>query len=702
MMTRVTTVQVERLPAVPPADRLAGTLAGAGLLVVAATVALDVAIAAVTSPWALEPGWLVGLTGLAQVLPGVLLLRRLPRHPVAWVLVVSGLVWVLDGLAAAWGTYAVHTAPGSPGAAAAHWYYLRFGSVLLLGLPLLLLLFPDGRLPRGRRTRPLAIASLAATAVLPLALAVVPAAVARRFHGEDPPPEVAALALDPVRLDLPYPAWSALLQVAYALALASLVVPVTTVVVRYRRAEGVARAQLRWLVWAGLVDLGALLIAFDVPEPVGTVVLAVAVAVTSAAVVVAVIRHRLYDIDALLSATVVYGLFGFLVVAVDVAVVTVAGTVLGEHVSALAALAIVAVAYLPLRHRLWTAVRRLVRGSRDDPYGTVATLAERLELATGPDQQLRAVARSVAEAFRLPYVRVEIDRAAGERAHVEHGRPTGPTVELPVVYRGEPIGRVLLCTAGRAPLSERDQRLFGDLVRQAAAAARASELSADLQAIRERLVLAREEERRRLRRDLHDSLGPSLAAVTLRIETARNLAARDPQEADRILQQATADVAAVLADVRRLVHDLRPPALDELGLVQAVRRQAERLSADGLQITVDGDVNGDVDGALPAAVEVAAYRIASEALTNVVRHARATRCTVALRRAGGQVEVLVRDDGVGIAESVAAGVGTLSLRERAAELGGTCAVTCPPGGGTLVRALLPVAPEREDEDGRRR
>ena len=164
-------------------------------------------------------------------------------------------------------------------------------------------------------------------------------------------------------------------------------------------------------------------------------------------------------------------------------------------------------------------------------------------------------------------------------------------------------------------LSETDQRLLGDLLRQAAGAARAGALSASLQSAREGLVTAREEERRRLRRDLHDSLGPGLGAVTLRIETARGLAARDPERADAVLEQAVADVGALLTDVRRLVHDLRPPALDELGLLGALRTLARRLSTEDLVIAVDGE-----PGELAAAVEVAAFRIVSEALTNVVRH----------------------------------------------------------------------------------
>ncbi|WP_344172149.1 sensor histidine kinase [Kribbella lupini] len=667
--------------------RVGGLTAGLcalALILAVATVVLDVANHGRVPPEAeLDVGWSAVLSGLAQTLPGLLLLRRLPRHPVAWVLTLNGLLWIIDGFASSWAAYAIYISPQLPGASAAYWFYSRFGAVLLLGLPLLILLFPDGRLVQARLWRRLSIASLGLTALLPLLLVVVPIDVMIRYHGAALPPEVTRLTLDPFSIGLPYAVWEPVLRFAYAAVLVSLVVPFAVTVHRYRAAEAERRAQIRWLMWAALVDMFVLLIPLENPPAVPAILFGLAIALTSAAVVGAVTKHRLYAIDQLLPATFLYGVLALLVVGVDLAVFAVAGGVLGERDAALAAIAVVAVVYAPLRSRLWRAVRRLVRGSRDDPYATVATLAERLESAADPDEQLRAVARTLAEAFRLPYVRVEI----GQRAVVEHGQETGPTIALPVGYRGEQVGRLVLCPGDGSRLSERDQRLLGDLARQAAAAARASELSSELQRGRSRLVAAREEERRRIRRDLHDSLGPTLGAVALRIETARNLARSAPDDADRMLDQATADVAAVLADVRQLVHDLRPPALDELGLVRAIEQQAERFRLAGLRVHVDAPPLGS----LPAGVEVAAYRIASEALTNVARHAAASRCDIRLRVGAGPVlELSVTDDGIGIDEEVSAGVGMLSLRERAAELGGVCSVTSPVGGGTVVEVKLPL------------
>lgn len=171
----------------------------------------------------------------------------------------------------------------------------------------------------------------------------------------------------------------------------------------------------------------------------------------------------------------------------------------------------------------------------------------------------------------------------------------------------------------------------------------------------------------------------------MRLDAAGNAVATDPETAHRLVLQSRAEITEALADVRRLVHGLRPPALDDLGLLAAVEQQADRCRSAGLDVAVEADA---VVG-LPAAVEVAAYRIVSEALANVARHAHATSCTVAL--VGGPVDlaVEVRDDGRGIAADVVAGVGLRSLRERVEELGGRYEVVCPPGGGTSVRAWLP-------------
>jgi signal transduction histidine kinase len=340
--------------------------------------------------------------------------------------------------------------------------------------------------------------------------------------------------------------------------------------------------------------------------------------------------------------------------------------------------------YGPLRQRLSRWVRRLMFGDRANPYDVVAGLASTLETIDEGAEQLAAVASAVASAFGVGFVSVEVDRSGGERMVATYGARPADTRTLPISYRGSEVGRLVLPARGlRSRLSRRDEQLLGDLVRQAATAARTSLLAEDLQVSRERLVTAREEERRRIRRDLHDGLGPALSGVVFQLESARLLVDKDPDAARAQVAATSQHVQDVVADVRRLVHDLRPPALDDLGLVGALRQQAERLEPT---TTVEA---GDL-GALPAAVEVAAYRIISEAMANVARHADATTCTVRLAVVDRELVIEVADDGAGIPEEVQVGVGLVGLRERAAELGGVSDVTCPPSGGTLVRARLPL------------
>jgi signal transduction histidine kinase len=230
---------------------------------------------------------------------------------------------------------------------------------------------------------------------------------------------------------------------------------------------------------------------------------------------------------------------------------------------------------------------------------------------------------------------------------------------------------------------------------QVAAVVHAVATSQALQRSREALVSTREEERRRVRRDLHDGLGPALAATQMKVEGARVLLARDPDSADAVLAQLTGELRATISDVRRLVHDLRPPALDELGLTHAVAEQVEAFS--GPVIGGEGHLLVELDAPdrlppLPAAVEVAAYRIVSEALTNVVRHAGAGRCLVTLSvDAEEALSVVVDDDGAGVSVGDRPGLGLRSMRERATELGGSCRLSRSPIGGTRVCARLPIA-----------
>jgi signal transduction histidine kinase len=214
---------------------------------------------------------------------------------------------------------------------------------------------------------------------------------------------------------------------------------------------------------------------------------------------------------------------------------------------------------------------------------------------------------------------------------------------------------------------------------------------------RGRIVAAREEERRRLRRDLHDGLGPTLAAVGLKLDLARERAASDSSGLGPLLDEIRTDVRSVISDVRRLARELRPPTLDSLGLAGAIAQQAAVLGGGaGPSIVVEVDEPLPV---LPAAIEVVAYRIATEAMTNTVRHAAAESCVVRLAIDPDGLVVEVSDDGRGLDPGASTGVGLRSIDERAAEVGGEVDLLVRPGGGTIVRARLPLSGDDRADRG---
>ena len=331
-------------------------------------------------------------------------------------------------------------------------------------------------------------------------------------------------------------------------------------------------------------------------------------------------------------------------------------------------------------------------GERDDPYAVISRLGRRLEATLAPDTVLPTVVETIAQALKLPYAAILLKEGEAYRTAASYGSPKGEPETLPLVYQREEIGRLVL--SPRAPgesFSDADRALLEDLARQAEVAVHAVRLTADLQRSRERLVATREEERRRLRRDLHDGLGAQLAGLNVQAGTLRRLIPSDPDAADELVVELREEIRGAIADIRRLVYDLRPPALDDLGLVEALRQLAERYDSKDGPLRVVVEAPEDLPN-LPAAVEVSVYRITQEALTNVARHARATTCVVRLA-VNDNVALEIVDDGVGIPAGRSAGVGLSSMHERAEELGGTCTVEALPEGGTRVLARLPLAKE---------
>src|SRR5215204_2306007 len=513
--------------------------------------------------------------------------------------------------------------------------------------------------------------------------------------------------------------------VTMAVWLGALSTAVYSQVHRYRRVSNpVQRQQIKWVVFGISVALAVFLgivLALSALAPtltspgallahligymfVGYLILLL----IPVSIGIAVLRHRLFDVDLVINRTLVYVTLTAIVVLFYVLVVGGLGAVLqvqGSLIVSLIATGLAAVMFQPLREWLQRGVNRLMYGERDDPYKVLSRLGSRLESTLAPDAVLPAVARTVREILKLPYTEIQLKREEGFETAAAAGDPVENTLRLPLVYGGETVGRLVLGPrAGEEGFADAERRLLEDLSHQIGASAHAAlmtdealRLSADLQRSRERLVEAREEERRRLRRDLHDGLGPQLSSQALTIDAIRALMRRDPDAAEALLLELKADAQDAITDIRRLVYGLRPPALDDLGLLGALRESAAQYSTKGLNVSVQAPEDLPP---LSAAVEVAAYRIAQEALTNVAHHAGARACTILLAmEEAGVLCVEVRDDGLGIPgarenSSVGTRVGLTSMGERAGELGGSLVVEALSEGGTRVLARLPL-PEEE-------
>jgi signal transduction histidine kinase len=609
---------------------------------------------------------------------GAVIALAVPANRVGWLLLVSAAALGAGGALTEAGIHGVVTAPGSvPGAA----YLAAFGPGLqaagtLIAVVAVPAVFPDGHLP-GPRWRWLGWCTAAAVTCLFLGNVLSP-------HSQQ-----ARLARWHSPLGLPGPyvhIADALSAAGVLLAVAAAAGAVTGLVVRWRRGGPLIRQQLLFLALATCppaLVLMAVIIANGVPGWLfGVVLLPLPVAIA-----IAILGHGLYDLRHAAHRTLLWLAMSGTVVGIYALVVTAAvALVPGHHAwwPSAAAAAIAALLLIPLRETLQRAVNRIVYGRWHEPYEVLAGLGERLEAAADVDRLLDAAVTELTTGLDLRDVSVrDLDGVAVAGA----AATTTTSATIPLQAYGATVG----CLTYRPPehqLSTAEQRLLRDLARQLGGALHARLLREDLQRARERLVLAREEERRRLRRDLHDGIGPALAGLTLKTETARALLPPGTDGASRQLHGLSEEIRRTVVDVRRLVEGLRPPALDELGLAGACTQAIERLTAAA---DLDASVHLDADlPALPAAVEVAAYRIVVEAVTNIVRHSRARRCQISLALGPAALLVTVTDDGTGLPAGGHHGNGLAIMRERAEELGGTVTIS-DAAPGVTVQARLPAA-----------
>jgi signal transduction histidine kinase len=626
---------------------------------------------------------LVGaFTNAVAALVGAVIALTVSDGLIGWLLVAGAAVAAVGEAMTEAGVHGVLTAPGSvPGAT----YLVTFGVTLralgsVISTGAVPAYFPDGRLPGPgwgwlRRVIVAAVLFTIAGGIL----APIETRLGDQWRGPLSPPAAVSGPLQ--LLDVA----GAVLTVAAALG------AIAGLVSRWRRRGPIVRQQLLLFACGGVVAavfLGtAIVVAFtsaDASLPRWT--FAVAGLPLPVAIAVATLNHGLYDLRRAANRTLLWLLLSAGLVSVYAVVVLTVAALVTDHgawwPSAVAAI-VAALILLPLRERLQRLVNRLVYGRWREPYEVLSGLTERLAAAADVERVLEALVAELGAELDLQDISVRgLDGATATGAANADGGAS-----IPLQAYGATVGWLCYRKPDRE-LSTSEQRLIRDVATHLGGTLHARALLTDLQRTRERLVLAREEERRRLRRDLHDGLGPALAGLTLKAETAQALLPPDATASSQQLQDLSDEIRLTVVDVRRVVEGLRPPALDELGLVGACTQAVERLTtAGGVAATVQVE---DPLPPLPAAVEVAAFRIVLEAVTNVVRHARARNCCVSLEFEIPNLTVRITDDGIGRhTEEGLEGNGLATMRERAEELGGllTVLATQP---GTCVEARLPA------------
>jgi two-component system, NarL family, sensor kinase len=632
-----------------------------------------VAVAAVAGV-AYRVSWPDFTIGLAYPAVAVLVVRV--RAASAWsgLMLAAGVFSAVNVAASSWADRAFVAHLAAPGAAWAAWAQSWTWLVSVLASFWALAVFPDGRLP-SRRWRAVIAALVLAGALLVAGFAVAPT-IQDGYTVANPVPLPKAS----------FPTAGPAGFLVAGLALAGCVGCLAAMAVRFRRGGPVLRRQIGWYAYGNAVTLVLIVLAVTIDVP--SLLLILGPVAVAAGAAIGIMRYRLYDIDIIVNRTIAWGVLTALVIGLYVVSVGFFQRVFagGSTAGALLATGVVAVAFQPLRERIQRSVNQLVYGYRDQPEMVLRELSRSLGSGTPPEGALVSLASTLGRTLRLPAVLLEVD-GAPELTAVYGPGARGSLIEAASASNGGTMLRVLAAPRRGSTLTARDRLLLAGIAPSLAATAESLRLQHALDSARVRAVSALAEAQRRMRRELHDGLGPVLAGLRLTIGTARRIAGSDLAAADAMLADAQDDAKSAAEDVRRLAHDLRPPALDDLGLIAALRDRLERLVPQDCLL----DLNAvDAPDQLPAAVEVAAYRICCEAVLNVARHARARHCDVTLRADGSTLALTVADDGVGFRPGTA-GIGLRSLRERAEELSGAVEIGARAGGGTLVEARLPLA-----------
>jgi signal transduction histidine kinase len=652
------------------------------------------------------------VTGVAYVAAAIAIVRRQPSNAVGWLFFLIAGALALGTVMPEYGIYALRV---SPGALPAPDLVLALAqptpAMAIIGIVLVLQLFPNGR-PVSPRWRVVVRVTVAALVLGTIAQWVVPHRIVKVWSDDLDHAHVSAL--DPLGVPALRTAGHVAQTVLAFVFIATAILSVVSLFVRRRKADPVQHTQLRWLAY--VVGVAALWIVVMFPlslilgqnGPVAGIFWIVATPLVALgipiSVGIAIVRHRLLDIDVVISKTIVYGALAAFITVVYVGVVIgvgqLAGSVATPALSAVAA-AIVALAFQPLRRRVQRLADRFVYGRRVTPYEALSDFSERVAGAYSTDDVLPRMAEIVATGTGV--TRAEVWLRVGGEIRPEASWPGGAVprtpmrmsggdlpdfgakdAAFPVRHQGDLLGAIVVEAAAGDPLTAAKDKLIMDLAAQAGLVLRNARLLEELRASRQRIVAAQDERARALERNIHDGAQQQLVALAVKLRLTRSLAEKDPAKTGEMLESLQRDATDALENLRDLARGIYPPLLADQGLPAALDAQARK---SAFPVTVDSD---GVDR-YPPEVESAVYFCALEALQNVAKYANASHAVVRLAGGDGHVTFEVRDDGVGFEpEGVGYGSGLQGMTDRLDALGGSLTIQSAPGAGTCIRGRVPA------------
>ena len=641
---------------------------------------------------------LANVVNMSLPVMGFVLASRRPANRIGWLVLATGLVLALSRFGSAYGIHGLVAVPGSVPAARAGMWLSNWIFVIPIALvAFAFLLFPTGRL-RSRRWLP---AGWFVGVTFGLGtLATLIGATRSWSH--------------------PFAAFSQAVTPGVVIVLlillpAALLVSVTAVVVRFARSVGEERLQLKWFAAAAVLVVAAFITVILTSSVAGNVFLNLTVLCLDAAIAIAVLKYRLYEIDIVISKAVLYGSLAVFITAVYAALVAGVGTLVGDRrsplLAALAA-AVVALAFQPVRQWAGRLANRVVYGRRATPYQVLSDFARRIGGAYAAEDVLPQMAQIVAtgtgaervvvwlrvddrlrpEAFSDDSTRADPPPADGLPAdglpvdgEAMPGLP-GADLSAPVVHQGELLGAISIKMPKGEPLRPAGEQLVADVASQAGLVLSNAGLIEDLRASRQRLVAAQDEERRRIERNIHDGAQQDLVAMAIKLRLAGTTVDEDPAEAKEIIGELQADTVGALENLRDLARGIYPPLLADLGLAAALSAQAGK---SAVPVTVEADGIGR----FAQDTEAAVYFCCLEALQNIAKYARATSARICLQAQNGTLRFTVSDDGVGYdARHTPLGSGQRNMADRLSALGGRLEVRSAPRQGTTITADLPSVP----------